>query len=86
MFDDCSGPHDHIFVNFVDHGAPGLLAMPSDVLYASQLLTTLQEMNAQNRFAKVKMSNHNFSIASNDSDLTKIDCPLCGGVRVRVHV
>ncbi|XP_059485186.1 legumain-like isoform X2 [Neocloeon triangulifer] len=48
-----TGPHDHIFVNFVDHGAPGLLAMPSDVLYASQLLTTLQEMSVQNKFAKM---------------------------------
>jgi len=26
----CSGPKDHIFVNFVDHGAPGLIAFPSD--------------------------------------------------------
>jgi len=28
----CSGPMDHIFVNFVDHGAPGLIAFPSDVV------------------------------------------------------
>ena len=34
----CSGPNDHIFVNFVDHGAPGLLGFPSDevsILYQS---------------------------------------------------
>lgn len=24
-----SGPKDHVFVNFVDHGAPGLVAFPS---------------------------------------------------------
>ena len=23
-----SGPNDHVFVNFVDHGAPGLIAFP----------------------------------------------------------
>ena len=27
-----SGPNDHIFVNFVDHGAPGLLGFPTTVV------------------------------------------------------
>lgn len=27
-----SGPNDHVFVNFVDHGAPGLLAFPNDMV------------------------------------------------------
>ncbi|CAB3360414.1 Hypothetical predicted protein [Cloeon dipterum] len=48
-----SGPHDHIFINFVDHGAPGLLAMPTDVVYASNLLSTLQDMSAKSKFAKM---------------------------------
>ena len=42
-----------MFVNFVDHGAPGLLAMPYDIVYASQLLDTLLHMSAASRFAKV---------------------------------
>lgn len=25
-----SGPHDHVFVYFTDHGAPGILAFPND--------------------------------------------------------
>ena len=25
----CSGPDDYVFVNFVDHGAPGIVAFPS---------------------------------------------------------
>ena len=25
-----SGPNDRVFVNFADHGAPGLIAFPSD--------------------------------------------------------
>ena len=24
----CSGPNDHVFVFFTDHGAPGLIAFP----------------------------------------------------------
>ena len=26
----CSGPNDHVFVYFSDHGAPGIVAFPSD--------------------------------------------------------
>lgn len=25
----CSGPDDYVFVNFVDHGAPGLVVFPN---------------------------------------------------------
>lgn len=32
-----SGASDHVFVNFVDHGAPGILAFPmSEVLLSGQ--------------------------------------------------
>ncbi len=27
-----SGPNDHVFVNFADHGAPGLIAFPVGVV------------------------------------------------------
>lgn len=35
---------DHVFIYFADHGAPGLVAFPSDELVASQLLDTLNKM------------------------------------------
>uniref|UniRef100_A0A3B3SWS0 Legumain n=1 Tax=Paramormyrops kingsleyae TaxID=1676925 RepID=A0A3B3SWS0_9TELE len=36
-----SGPNDHVFVYFTDHGAPGLLAFPSDDYYYLLLLPLL---------------------------------------------
>lgn len=48
-----SGPKDHIFVNFVDHGAPGFLCFPNDELHAKPLETTLEMMVAENRFSKM---------------------------------
>ena len=27
-----SGPNDRVFINFVDHGAPGLVAFPNDIV------------------------------------------------------
>ena len=32
-----SGPNDHIFVYFADHGAPGILGFGMDVLTAEDL-------------------------------------------------
>lgn len=48
-----SGPKDHVFVNFVDHGAPGLLAFPSDELYADDLLKALRNMAVNRQFAQL---------------------------------
>nr|CAD7569567.1 unnamed protein product [Timema californicum] len=48
-----SGPNDHLFINFVDHGAPGLLAFPDSELYADTLEETLREVAKNNRFAKL---------------------------------
>ena len=39
-----SGPGDNVFINFVDHGAPGLVAFPDTYLYADQLNETLTYM------------------------------------------
>jgi legumain len=50
----CSGPKDHVFVNFVDHGAPGLLAFPSDELYADDLIKALKKMAVKKQFAQVR--------------------------------
>ncbi|TVU20161.1 hypothetical protein EJB05_36359, partial [Eragrostis curvula] len=42
-----SGPDDHIFVYYADHGSPGLLVMPSgDDLYADDLVDTLKKKHA----------------------------------------
>jgi hypothetical protein len=49
----CSGPNDHVFVNFVDHGAPGLLAFPVDELYADDLERALRKMAVNRQFARV---------------------------------
>ncbi|GJM89924.1 hypothetical protein PR202_ga06153 [Eleusine coracana subsp. coracana] len=39
-----SGPEDHIFVYYSDHGGPGVLGMPSgDYLYAKDLVDTLKK-------------------------------------------
>jgi len=48
-----SGPNDHVFVNFVDHGAPGLIAFPSEELYADHLLTTLTSMSSNQQFKQM---------------------------------
>ena len=45
-----SGPNDHVFVYFADHGAPGLIAFPSDELLASRLLKTLHQMHDRKMF------------------------------------
>ena len=50
-----SGPNDHVFINFVDHGAPGLLAFPSSELHARTLQDTLLDMNQKNKFGKLVM-------------------------------
>lgn len=48
-----SGPSDNIFINFVDHGAPGLLAFPNSELHARTLQDTLVDMYQRKQFAKL---------------------------------
>lgn len=48
-----SGPNDHIFVNFADHGAPGLIAFPNDDLHAKPFMKVIKRMNKQKKFAKM---------------------------------
>ncbi len=46
-----SQPGDNVFVFFSDHGAAGLVAMPSGpYLYATDLMTTLNSMVANKQF------------------------------------
>ncbi|CAN6354092.1 unnamed protein product [Urochloa humidicola] len=47
-----SGPEDHVFVYYSDHGGPGVLGMPSDdgYLYAKDLVRALKEKHAAGGF------------------------------------
>ena len=48
-----SGPEDHVFVYFADHGASGLVAFPSAYLDAVTLSRNLLDMATKRRFAKM---------------------------------
>ncbi|KAH7962124.1 legumain [Rhipicephalus sanguineus] len=40
-----SGPKDHVFLYFADHGAPGLLAFPNGVLHAQPFMNVIKSLN-----------------------------------------
>ncbi|CAM9583202.1 legumain [Lampetra fluviatilis] len=48
-----SGPDDHIFVFFTDHGAPGILGFPDQELHVEDLNKTIQDMHDNKQFAKM---------------------------------
>ncbi|RHY08323.1 hypothetical protein DYB38_005743 [Aphanomyces astaci] len=48
-----STAEDRVFVNFVDHGAPGFVVFPKDNLYAKDLVATLQDMHAAKKFKEL---------------------------------
>ncbi|CAG2100674.1 unnamed protein product [Medioppia subpectinata] len=49
-----SGPNDHVFLYFGDHGAPGLVAFNGGkVLHATDLIKTLKNMHEQKKYAKL---------------------------------
>lgn len=48
-----SGPNDHVFVYFTDHGAPGLLAFPNDDLHVEDLNKTIQYMYDNKLYKKM---------------------------------
>jgi len=50
-----SGPNDKIFVNFVDHGARGILGFPSSELHAADLNRALREMWENKQFSQMVM-------------------------------
>lgn len=46
-----SGPNDHIFIYYTDHGGPGVLGMPSgDNLYANDLIDILKKKHASGTY------------------------------------
>jgi legumain len=48
-----SRPNDHIFVNFADHGAPGILAFPADELNVKDLTNTIHEMYHDKKYGQM---------------------------------
>ena len=53
-----SGPNDHIFVYYSDHGGPGVLAFPIaypplNVLKATDLVETIKDMHTQGKYGKM---------------------------------
>ncbi|XP_048829792.1 legumain isoform X1 [Brienomyrus brachyistius] len=48
-----SGPNDHVFVYFTDHGAPGLLAFPSDDLHVGDLMSAINYMHENKKYKKM---------------------------------
>jgi legumain len=49
-----SGPNDHVFIYYTDHGGPGCLGMPNDpILYADEFVDTLKKKAAAGTFKKM---------------------------------
>ncbi|UJR09213.1 hypothetical protein I4U23_013461 [Adineta vaga] len=48
-----SGPDDNVFIYFTDHGATGLVAFPTGVLYAKDLNTTIAQMHSENKYKEM---------------------------------
>ncbi|KAJ3613276.1 hypothetical protein NHX12_019526 [Muraenolepis orangiensis] len=48
-----SGPEDHVFVYFTDHGAPGILAFPDDELHVKDLQDTIAYMQKNKKYKKM---------------------------------
>eukprot|EP00795_Rhopilema_esculentum_P002636 gene2636-835_t len=48
-----SGPDDYVFVNFADHGAPGLIAFPNGELHAGKLHDAILYMNETKKYKQM---------------------------------
>lgn len=48
-----STDQDDVFLNFADHGAPGLIAFPSKYLYATDLIAAIQTMHQKKMYKKL---------------------------------
>ncbi|KAA0718170.1 Legumain [Triplophysa tibetana] len=48
-----SGPNDHVFVYFTDHGAPGLLAFPNDDLQVDDMMAAIKYMHTNKKYKKM---------------------------------
>ncbi|GFN97718.1 legumain [Plakobranchus ocellatus] len=48
-----SGPNDRIFVNFADHGGPGILAFPSDLLHVVDFHDAIRKMHKKKMYKQL---------------------------------
>ncbi|XP_053290148.1 legumain [Pleuronectes platessa] len=48
-----SGPNDHVFVYFTDHGGPGILAFPNDELHVEDLQAAIKYMHENKKYKKL---------------------------------
>lgn len=48
-----SGPDDNVFVYFADHGAPNIIAFPSDELHAKDLQEAILDMHKNKQYNKM---------------------------------
>ncbi|XP_078262908.1 legumain [Rhinoraja longicauda] len=48
-----SGPKDHVFIYFADHGADGILGFPSDDLNVDDLQKTIRYMHRHKKYAQM---------------------------------
>lgn len=48
-----SGPNDHIFLFFADHGTVGLVGFPNSYLLASRLIEVIKGMNKAKKYARM---------------------------------
>lgn len=48
-----SGPNDHVFIYFVDHGGPGVLSFPTTYLYSHQLVEAFSKMKSKGMYNKL---------------------------------
>jgi len=44
---------DKVFINFSDHGSPGLIAFPSKPLYATDFIETLKFMHSHDMYSEM---------------------------------
>ncbi|XP_060684530.1 legumain [Hemiscyllium ocellatum] len=65
-----SGPKDHVFVYFADHGADGILAFPNSDLQVDDLQRTIRYMHKHEKYAKMV-----FYIEACESGSMMLDLP-----------
>nr|XP_016487189.1 PREDICTED: vacuolar-processing enzyme-like [Nicotiana tabacum] len=48
-----SGPNDNIFIYYTDHGGPGIVSMPTGLVYANDLINVLKKKHASGTYSKM---------------------------------
>ena len=48
-----SGPNDRVFINLVDHGAPGIFGFPVTFLYVKDFISAIQGMHRNKQYKEV---------------------------------